>query len=1014
MHLLFSEHFDVQYNDIVLVMKDIIVLLSVVVLCDGAAQTCTNNLKWPSEASSGTFSGYTSYDAELDSGYLMEAVEYHTPDDCTCGLLYKWIFHPQAPGPIEFQVWEHLDHQSYKLKGENYFTVPTAAVGETIEFLVPERDRITIRNNYLIGWYGAASGIIGYKEDDEAYSDEARREPNMGNLDPSHEPTFDWSSGSSVVHADRIYAIRAESYSNTAPEFTNLPREVWIYGDATAGAYIYQVAADDIDPKDVSTLFVYDIAEDSTKIVYLAVSRPAIGTYSMTFEVQDQCLNTNQATLTIIVKNWAPSLTNLPSFASISESTTNEVALFTIQFTDKDNTTLDEKYALNVSPTNSDISIKYVGHDKTNRSVVSARSTSYDYTIAQQYIIDITLEDGEFDTDKGYFMLYITKNDPPKFTNLENGAQANISYVTTAAGDTVYAVSVTDAENDALTFTMTCDPVGCPLEIDGDNGVISANQDFVGNIYGTGWDLSITVSDGVTTTVARSLSVIVHDINDVPQIVNLGLSDAIAVHEGTALGTVVYTVSYIDLDTADTHTFHATYNPTLAANYFEMNITSGTLTTANNVLDYEELDPNWSIVVTVTVSDGIDRATGTLTILIRNVNEAPYFHQTKYTLEPPEEGTFGASAGDWRPGLSDPDLDIDSPLDTHAYTWDCGIYTRYFRMARVGGAVTYATKFDYDSVSFTAPYDCVVTVTDKAGLSATTTLEIDIHDVNDNTPVFVTTTDNYIFQTPSLDPGRLVGQVTATDKDRSTENNRIYYSFHTTPFTKNFLLINDYGNIYVNETWVAPQFNYGISYVLIVKAENVKDEDGTVRSATATVTLFLSGTTTPEVITTDRPFKFVEDNRNIAWLAVALTFGGVLLVIVCGFMMMYTIQIKRYRWCIPWCRKHLLGLKKMTRREKRRYYRGLLMQAELDETDDDSNEEHAETALQPDHGDSDDETAAPPMLWDRLKARGDPITRGPTVRKPGVPRAAVYDEPKPQLKKNASEMLKASKSNFWT
>ena len=53
----------------------------------------------------------------------MEAVEYHTPDDCTCGVLYKWIFHARAAGAIELQVWDHLDHQSYQLKGENYFTV---------------------------------------------------------------------------------------------------------------------------------------------------------------------------------------------------------------------------------------------------------------------------------------------------------------------------------------------------------------------------------------------------------------------------------------------------------------------------------------------------------------------------------------------------------------------------------------------------------------------------------------------------------------------------------------------------------------------------------------------------------------------------------------------------------------------------------------------------------------------------------------------------------------------------
>lgn len=57
-------------------------------------------------------------------------------------------------------------------------------------------------------------------------------------------------------------------FADTAPAFTNLPREVWIYGDETAGAFIYKVSADDIDSKDVSSLFIYDVAEDSTSQFY--------------------------------------------------------------------------------------------------------------------------------------------------------------------------------------------------------------------------------------------------------------------------------------------------------------------------------------------------------------------------------------------------------------------------------------------------------------------------------------------------------------------------------------------------------------------------------------------------------------------------------------------------------------------------------------------------------------------------------------------------------------------------
>ena len=74
-------------------------------------------------------------------------------------------------------------------------------------------------------------------------------------------------------------------------------------------------------------------------------------------------------------------------------------------------------------------------------------------------------------------------------------------------------------------------------------------------------------------------------------------------------------------------------------------------------------------------------------------------------------------------------------------------------------AISYATDFDLDDVTITVPFTCTVTVTDSGGLSGTTLLEIDIHDDNDNAPVFTQTVDYIIFAEPTLTSGRLVGQV---------------------------------------------------------------------------------------------------------------------------------------------------------------------------------------------------------------------------------------------------------------
>ncbi|KAL4238312.1 bahd acyltransferase [Mactra antiquata] len=808
-----------------------------------------------------------------------------------------------------------------------------------------------------------------------------------------------------------------------APEFENLPREVWLYPTTTAGTFVYHITYDDIDSDDKSSLFVTDTTEDPTSFFHYdrttnnvyVTTNPQPGTYTMTFKVQDQCLNSNTGVLTIQVLNWAPIITNLPGFAVIPETTNKVVELFTIQITDRDNATLNEVAALNVVPNSGSSNVAFRSHglNDANRTLISVDGASYDYNTAQQYIMDITLTDETTQTGQGYFMLYITKNDPPKFTNLNNRAYVNVSYLSTAIGDTVYIVSATDADNDPLTYSMTCSPALCPLEMTSTEGagVISATSDFI-RTYVTGWDIEITVTDGFTTVGPKILTVLVQEIKDKPRFVNLPLSHGIGIHENTPLGTTVYTVQYIDIDPNDNHTITATFDPTWANNYFLMNSTSGALTTEFNIIDYEEVTDH-SIIVTIRVSDDYDWSDDTLTIHIRNVNEAPSFHQTMYTLEPPEEGTIGGSAGDWRPIVNDPDTYVMSTNEVHTYTWDCGTLTRHFLMDSTDGSLTYSTTFDYDKVNFTTPYDCVVTVTDKAGLSATTTLQISITDLNDNAPVFALTTDYYIFQVPTLDPGRFVGQVTATDADRTSLNSDIYYSWHTYPTTlqKDFIVINDYGNIYVNETWTEPLFDYGVSYELVVLAENIDAYNNGRMTATATVTLFLSGTTTTTEFVTDRPLEFIEDNKNVAWVSVATGLLSVILILSCVFIMVYTVQVKRYRWCIPWCRKRILGLKKMTDREKRKYYRALLKEEELEELGG-SDSDKTEMC---DYGvESDDEPVAPPMMWDRLQLQGKTSTRGPTVRKASsVPQPALYEEPKPPLK-SQSRMMKSSTPKIWT
>ena len=52
------------------------------------------------------------------------------------------------------------------------------------------------------------------------------------------------------------------------------------------------------------------------------------------------------------------------------------------------------------------------------RSIYSTATANYDYTNQQIYIMDFNVNDGTDVSNTGYALLYISKNDPPKITNL--------------------------------------------------------------------------------------------------------------------------------------------------------------------------------------------------------------------------------------------------------------------------------------------------------------------------------------------------------------------------------------------------------------------------------------------------------------------------------------------------------------------------------------------------------------------------------------------------------------------
>ncbi|KAL3888203.1 hypothetical protein ACJMK2_000579 [Sinanodonta woodiana] len=822
----------------------IIYLIIFSILPSPTLQACT----------AGTAVGYasvetlgTSTDSSSGNGYIMEAAHYMIPaSSCTCGTVKSWEIYPKSQGYIQFQVWRRQNPSSYLLVGENIFKVTITAY--------PDGLRKASMSDYSAG------------------------------------ATYNWGSGSVTIMTDTAYAIRAYLESNLNPYFTNLPRSVSITNAWVVNSQLYTVTFDDVEDNDVSSLTLsvvtsatYMTFDTTTYILKLSTTPSPTTSDVIVLKATDQCGNTGTATFTLVIVNEAPTITTLPSVVEIYEHVTTETLLHTLNATEKVGSY--SCLLASTSPSSTNFVVKLLSSSSTVYGVYSKQGASYNYDTVKYYSLTVQCSDSNSGSNTGVLHVEIRKNNPPVFTNINNAQKVVASYLTTISGDTLFTVSVTDAENDALTFSMTSSPSPAPFQIT-NGGNIRTTSDLI-RLYNPGYDLQISVSDGHTTVGPKTVTIIVTDIDDVPQLNNLPLAYAMTVYEDTAVGTTLHSVGYYDLDTGDSHIYSVVFSPGSGVNYFTLNSTTGVLKTSA-AIDYEEIE-SLTYTLTIKISDTEDSSTATITINIGNINEAPSFHQTKYRLNPSEGGLNNTVLGN--PSFSIYDEDNDRGSDQAYYSYDCGNETKYFIMDRTSGIVYYAADFDFDTAGISSNVTCFVTVKDNGGLTATATLEIQFTDINDNSPIFSQTFDYQFFATPYYSVGQVIGQTYASDADATSQYNTVYYSVNMSAYTDEYIAINTNGTLYVNMEWDVSVFNYGTIHILKVTARDVGNN-----AATATVTLVIPQTTTTTTTTTERPIKYEDDPRNVPIIILLAVAVLAILVLITCLAFRYVEGLSELEW----------------------------------------------------------------------------------------------------------------------
>ncbi|NXP36596.1 CDHR3 protein, partial [Leiothrix lutea] len=191
------------------------------------------------------------------------------------------------------------------------------------------------------------------------------------------------------------------------------------------------------------------------------------------------------------------------------------------------------------------------------------------------------------------------------------------------------------------------------------------------------------------------------------------------------------------------------------------------ITTGNPVLDYETMPKSFDLQIFVEDTAG-KTDLNILTIQVKDKNERPVFRGnvaiqtvTIYVLEGTPPGRIYQ-------------VDAADPENTKL-KYSLLPETAPFSIMK-SGAIFSTKEFDYEKDPHC--YFLNITVTDPDGLNSTETVNINIININDERPYFVT--KQRIYRIPEeQSPGTIVANITAKDPDDEGSPSRLFYSIQS-------------------------------------------------------------------------------------------------------------------------------------------------------------------------------------------------------------------------------------------
>ncbi|KAM9795044.1 cadherin-related family member 2 [Neosynchiropus ocellatus] len=244
------------------------------------------------------------------------------------------------------------------------------------------------------------------------------------------------------------------------------------------------------------------------------------------------------------------------------------------------------------------------------------------------------------------------------------------------------------------------------------------------------------------------------------------------VTEHTAEGTTIATITATDPDTMDAGKLVYSLLPESILEYFDVTPSSGVVYVKNQNLLDREVRSLYSATLQARDTGG-KLGTTTLDITLTDINDqSPVFNRDSYLVFVEEGQSFELK-------IEATDADEPETVNTQiVYAIVPSTYSFYFTIDPNTGLLRNAGLLDLEALdpALNGKINISVSATDRGSppRSSVVPVEINLQDVNDNSPTFAKV--SYAFSVKEGEKGAFVGSVYAEDLDQTVDFNRISFS----------------------------------------------------------------------------------------------------------------------------------------------------------------------------------------------------------------------------------------------